>query len=132
MGEILSLKKYITAYDPVPVKRDALRPAVPLDCTPMGHVLHPVRGGLVCPDGSTLRLTPTMTRVLARLMESFGEIVSADELIRYGWPDGGHRFGIQAVLTKLRHAMPSAGLSIECIQRRGYRLVPGSDWRVRK
>jgi TolB-like protein/DNA-binding winged helix-turn-helix (wHTH) protein/Flp pilus assembly protein TadD len=78
-------------------------------------------------DGETVKLEPRTMRVLLRLAQHVGEVVSVDQLLEEVWKDlvVTHDSVYQAV-AGLRHALgddPKAPVYIANVPRRGYRLI---------
>lgn len=100
------------------------------DHTPLGfgpfvidrHTLEVRRGK------TTVPLEPLPTRILVRLVEDTGSMVSRAELCELGWPKlpGAAEQSLNTCVHQIRHALEASGPSdvrIETLRGRGYRLV---------
>ncbi len=67
--------------------------------------------------------SPIDQRIIAVLVERFGAVVSAEELIRRAWPEGpSTNLVLRAHLTRLRKRIEPLGLDIRNVRESGYVL----------
>jgi two-component system OmpR family response regulator len=79
-----------------------------------GRVHH--RGRWVAPS-------PIEQRIMSILVQRFGVVVSADELVQHGWPGGRSKGGsLRVHMTRLRKQIEPLGLDIRSVRQFGYVL----------
>src|SRR6186713_3014994 len=79
--------------------------------------------GALLADGREVRLQPLVYRLLVRLTDTPGALVSRDELVRTLWPDVHvTEDSLSQVIRRLRTAFGSADL-VQSLPRRGYRFT---------
>lgn len=92
-----------------------------------------LRSGELRREGSRLPLQDQPFRVLARLLQRPGEVVTREELRHELWPDNtflDFEHGVNAAIKRLRDALGDSAESprfIETLPRRGYRFIARID-----
>jgi TolB-like protein/Tfp pilus assembly protein PilF len=94
-----------------------------------GHFVFDPRPGELRKNGRKIRLEGQPARILARLLERPGELISRDALRKELWPEGTHvnfEHSLNAAVKRLRRALgdsPAGPVFIETLARRGYRFI---------
>ena len=87
------------------------------------HALE-LRGRSVFVDGTQVALTGLQAGVLAALVEQAGRVVTRTELLRSVWPEASRdEHAVEMTVARLRTALGPAGLVVETVVKRGYRLA---------
>lgn len=95
----------------------------------LGGVGVVLQGALILVDGEQAWLTDRERGLLLALARRPGTVVAKAELLRQVWrSDGtagtdGH--AVEVTVARLRRRLGAAGLGLQTVPRRGYRLVPG-------
>jgi uroporphyrinogen-III synthase len=88
-----------------------------------GHRLE-LRGHSVLVDGAPVELTARQTGVLAALVEEGGAVLSRPELLRRAWrEEGADEHAVEMTVARLRSALGPAGVVVQTVVKRGYRLA---------
>ena len=83
-----------------------------------------LRGHLVLVDGSPVELTGRQVGVLAALVRAEGAVLSRAAILREVWSDGGcDEHAVEMTVGRLRSALGPAGVVVETVVGRGYRLA---------
>ncbi len=83
-----------------------------------------LRGHLVLVDGSPVDLTGRQVGVLAALVRAEGAVLSRAAILREVWSDGGcDEHAVEMTVGRLRSALGPAGVVVETVVKRGYRLA---------
>lgn len=74
-------------------------------------------------------LPPVEARMVARMLDHWGQVVSRDEMAGAGWPDGAPgRNALDVHVLRLRRRLAPVGLVIRTVRSRGYVLeLAGAD-----
>lgn len=94
-----------------------------------GHFVFDPHSGDLRKNGRKIRLEGQPARILARLLERPGELISRDALRKELWPEGTHvnfEHSLNAAVKRLRRALgdsPDGPVFIETLARRGYRFI---------
>lgn len=73
--------------------------------------------------GRWVSLSPIEQRIMAVLVERFGAVVSAEELLEYGWPGGPSTpAALRVQMTRLRRRIEVLGLDVRSVRQSGYVL----------
>ena len=88
-----------------------------------GHCLE-LRGHSVLVDGRTVELTSKQTGVLSALVHGGGRVLSRPELLKAAWRDEpADEHAVEMTVARLRTALGPAGVVVETVVKRGYRLA---------
>ncbi|MCW2614687.1 MAG: Uroporphyrinogen synthase [Frankiales bacterium] len=88
-----------------------------------GHVLE-LRGHSVLVDGRTVELTARQTGVLSALVDCGGRVLSRPELLKVAWRDEpADEHAVEMTVARLRTALGPAGVVVQTVVKRGYRLA---------
>lgn len=81
--------------------------------------------GLLRYRDAIVQLPPIEARITQTLVESFGNVVAPDDLLRGVWPDETtSRNTLDVHISRLRRRLKNTGLHIRTIRSRGYLLEP--------
>jgi len=81
------------------------------------------QNGVLRSHGSWVSLPPVEARLLIRLIEEEGQVVSREDLSAAGWPDGSPgRNALDVRILRLRRRIEPLGLMIRTIRSKGYLL----------
>jgi uroporphyrinogen-III synthase len=91
-------------------------------------VLHGVditlQGGVALVSGAEVRLTDRERAVLHALADAEGAVVGKRSLLRGVWGDAsGDEHAVEVTISRLRRRLGPAGLALQTVPRRGYRLA---------
>ena len=95
-----------------------------------------VEAGELTRSGRLLALTGQPMRVLSKLVERAGEVVTREELQREVWGEGTHvdfEAGLSTCINQVRTALGDRAASprfIETLPRRGFRFIAPVEWPV--
>lgn len=83
--------------------------------------------GILSRGSSSVDLTPLQARLAGRLIANIGEVVSRDQMIEAGWPDGKPTPNtVDVQMGRLRGRLAALGLVIRTVRSRGFLLeTPG-------
>jgi len=71
----------------------------------------------------SVTLTPTQTRLVQTLIANLGTVVSRDQLVQAGWPEGPPaRNTVDVHVARLRGRLAAAGLALRTVRSRGFLL----------
>lgn len=88
-----------------------------------GHHLE-LRGHHVRVDGRTVELTARQNGVLGALVDCGGRVLSRPELLKAAWRDEpADEHAVEMTVARLRTALGPAGVVVETVVKRGYRLA---------
>jgi DNA-binding winged helix-turn-helix (wHTH) protein/TolB-like protein len=99
------------------------------DTVQFGPFTFDVESGALAKHGSTVRLQPQPSRVLAALVRRAGDVVSREELRQQLWPSGTYvdfERGLNFAVGHIRSALGDSAdrpLYIETLPKRGYRFI---------
>jgi uroporphyrinogen-III synthase len=83
-----------------------------------------LRGHSVLVDGSPIELTSRQAAVLSALIASEGKVLSRSELLRLAWKDElADEHAVEMTVARLRSALGPAGVVVQTVVKRGYRLA---------
>ena len=89
----------------------------------LGGVEVQVQGRAVSCDGREIRLTERESDTLQALSRSFGRVYSKRDLLHAVWGSAENdEHVVEVTVARLRKSLGSAGLGVETVHRRGYRL----------
>ncbi len=92
-----------------------------------GHVLE-LRGQRVLVDGLPVELPGRQAGVLSALVHADGGVLSRADLMREVWAEEGREeHAVEMTVGRLRAALGPAGVVIETVVKRGYRLAAPAD-----
>lgn len=92
-----------------------------------GHLLE-LRGYSVLVDGVELALTGKQAAVLALLVDGAGRVLSRTDILRAAWPEESRdEHAVEMTVARLRTALGPAGVVVETVVKRGYRLAAPSQ-----
>ena len=87
------------------------------------HLLE-LRGHAVYVDGRRAELTPRQVGVLAALLDRGGRVMSRPELLQTVWRnEPADEHAVEMTVARLRTALGAAGVVVETVVKRGYRLA---------
>ena len=87
-----------------------------------------LRGHDVLVDGRAIELTARQTGVLSALVDGGGRVLSRAELLKAAWrEEGADGHAVEMTVARLRSALGPAGVVVETVVKRGYRLAAAAD-----
>lgn len=89
-----------------------------------------VQGGAVMLDGTEIRLSRREQGVLHALLDAGGSVVAKTSLVREVWAPGTDAHVVEVTVGRLRKRLGAAGVAVETVPRRGYRLAASSAARA--
>jgi uroporphyrinogen-III synthase len=91
------------------------------------HALE-LRGHTVFVDGRAIELTGRQVGVMAALVGCEGRVLSRADLLRAAWPEASRdEHAVEMTVARLRTALGPAGVLVETVVKRGYRLAAPSQ-----
>ncbi len=89
-----------------------------------GEHLLELRGHTVLVDGRPVDLTARQAGVLSALVEAGGGVLSRPELLRRAWSgEAADEHAVEMTVARLRGALGPAGVVVQTVVKRGYRLA---------